>query len=101
MEMVDMTKCVRCARLMSASSAFLIAGERRCFRCAIRYPRLLYRSLKTALVVGTVLVTINYGPTLVYGGLPSSAWWRIPLNYVVPFCVATWGALGNARANNR
>ena len=24
-------------------------------------------------------------------------WWKIPLTYCVPFCVATYGALANAR----
>jgi hypothetical protein len=86
---------------MKRSSGFLIAGQARCFWCAVRYPKLLYRSLKTAAVVGTLLVTINFGPALVAGGLPAAAWWKVPLNYLVPFCVATWGALGNARANSR
>jgi hypothetical protein len=25
--------------------------------------------------------------------------WKIPLNYIVPFCVATWGALSNSRSH--
>jgi hypothetical protein len=60
------------------------------------YKPLLYRSAKTAAVVGTILVGINVAPSLMTGG-PGSGLWRIPLNYVVPFCVATWGALSNSR----
>jgi hypothetical protein len=46
------------------------------------------------------LVMINLGPSFLAGELPYSALWKIPLNYIVPFCVATWGALGNARSHH-
>jgi len=91
--------CNRCSRTINHGSGFLIAGQRRCFVCAVTHPPLLYRSLKIAAVVGTILVTINLGPSLVSGGLPAASFWKVPLNYLVPFCVSTWGALGNARAN--
>jgi hypothetical protein len=58
---------------------------------------MLKRSALTSLVVGTILVSINQGPRLLGGDLPASLWWQLPLTYAVPFCVATWGALGNAR----
>ena len=48
---------------------------------------------------GTILVAINVGPAIMAGELSYAALWRVPLNYVVPFCVATWGALGNVRSN--
>ncbi len=55
------------------------------------------RSAVTALVVGTVLVAINQGAAILAGQFRSALLWQIPLTYAVPFCVATWGALGNSR----
>jgi hypothetical protein len=59
---------------------------------------MLVRSLLTSLVVGTVLVGINQGNVLLGGERPASLVWKIPLTYLVPFCVASWGALINSRA---
>lgn len=58
---------------------------------------MLRRSAATALVVGTILVAINQGAVLVEGTFGSKLLWQIPLTYVVPFCVAIWGALSNTR----
>ena len=58
---------------------------------------MLRRSVLTAIVVGTILVAINQGTVLAAGHFPPSLAWKIPLTYLVPFCVATWGALINAR----
>ncbi|MBM3487295.1 MAG: hypothetical protein FJX67_11810 [Alphaproteobacteria bacterium] len=49
------------------------------------------RSLVVALVVGTILNAINQGDALVMGA-PAVAW-KIALTYVVPYCVATYGAV--------
>jgi hypothetical protein len=67
-------------------------------RCTLRYGPLLRRSLLTALVVGTILTAINQGTTLLDGSAAASLFWKIPLTYIVPFCVATWGALSNSRS---
>jgi hypothetical protein len=58
---------------------------------------MLLRSLITALVVGTLLVAIYQGTVLLEGQFPASLYWKIPLTYAVPFCVASWGALINSR----
>jgi hypothetical protein len=58
---------------------------------------MLRRSLLTALVVGTILTAINQGTLLADGNFPSELYWKVPLTYCVPFCVATWGALINSR----
>ncbi|MBI2150041.1 MAG: hypothetical protein HYU27_05485 [Acidobacteria bacterium] len=42
---------------------------------------------------------INLGPAIISGELSPSMMWTIPLNYAVPFCVATWGALSNSRSH--
>jgi hypothetical protein len=90
--------CGRCSRSLDGRSSFSLACGRRCFRCAFLYRPLLYRSAKTAAVVGTLLVAINVAPSLMTGAAYSQIW-KIPLNYVVPFCVATWGALSNSRSD--
>jgi hypothetical protein len=57
---------------------------------------MLRRSFFTALVVGSILTAINHGNTIAGGDIPADLYWKIPLTYCVPFCVATWGALGTA-----
>ncbi len=59
----------------------------------------LRRSLLTALVVGTILTAINQGDAIVAGEAP--AWLKIGLNYLVPFCVATYGAVSAKQAAGR
>jgi len=59
---------------------------------------MLRRSGVVALIVGTILTTINQGNIIAGGDFPASLYWKIPLTYCVPFCVATTGALLNARA---
>jgi hypothetical protein len=53
------------------------------------------RAFKTALVVGTILVAINQGDAIVAGTWP--VMWKLCLTYCVPYCVATWGAIGAKR----
>jgi len=47
--------------------------------------------------VGSVLVAINQGDTLAAGRWDMALIWKVPLTYLVPFVVATWGALINSR----
>jgi hypothetical protein len=49
------------------------------------------RSLVVALVVGAILNLINQGDALVAGAPP--AWTKILLTFLVPYCVATYGAV--------
>jgi hypothetical protein len=65
-------------------------GLRTACRCAISdgVPR---RSLIVALVVGTVLNLINQGRALFAGG--PIDWGTFVLNFVVPYCVSTYGAV--------
>jgi hypothetical protein len=48
------------------------------------------RGIKVGLIVGTILTAINYGDAIVTGQLMPSAAWKIPLTYLVPFCVSTY-----------
>lgn len=55
---------------------------------------ILRRSARAALVVGTLLTALNQGDLLLQGIFPPALWWKVPLTYLVPFLVATYGALG-------
>lgn len=63
---------------------------REVWRCAVSdgVPR---RSLIVALVVGSVLNLINQGGALIAGGRVD--WTKFLLNFVVPYCVSTYGAV--------
>ncbi len=66
-------------------------------------PRLCFcaRSLRStvavALVVGTVLFTINQLDVVVAGRATGRLWLKSALTYVVPFLVANYGLLVGAR----
>lgn len=55
------------------------------------------RSLIIGAIVGAILTAINQGNLMLGGDFPASLAWKIPLTYAVPYCVATTGALLNAR----
>ena len=69
----------------------------KCIRCAFRHKPMLKRSLTVALVVGTVLTLLNHGDTLIAANWKNVLYWKLPLTYCVPFCVATFGALASSR----
>jgi hypothetical protein len=50
------------------------------------------RSVVVALVVGTLLNLINQPEALL--GDVSVIWWKVVMTFLVPFCVATYGAYG-------
>jgi Mg/Co/Ni transporter MgtE len=54
------------------------------------------RAFLTALVVGTVLGLINQGDVMLAGQPPNLV--KVALNYLVPYLVATYGAVGARRA---
>ena len=68
-----------------------------CWRCAFRDIRTLRRSLLASALVGSIILAINQGDLLLSGQWSSTFAWKIPLSYLTPFVVATWGALSNAR----
>ena len=60
------------------------------WECAMA-PGVPRRSLAAALVVGTILNLINQGDAL-FGG-KALDWTKLVLTYIVPYCVATYGAV--------
>ena len=104
---VDGGACGRCGRL-GGGPRYRLDGRPReggavakvtlCWRCACRNSALLWRSLRVALVVGTLLNLANQGPILFGEEAPSAhLLWKVPFTFAVPFFVATYGALANAR----
>ena len=67
----------------------------KCAVCALSDRRMLRRSVLIAIVVGSILILINQGPDLFKGDFSLNLAWKIPLTYLVPFCVASWGSLAN------
>ncbi|HSH16653.1 MAG TPA: nitrate/nitrite transporter NrtS, partial [Verrucomicrobiae bacterium] len=71
----------------------------RCLRCTLMHRPLIRRSLLIALIVGTLLTAINHLSAFTSGELSRSLAWKIPLNYAVPYSVATISAVVNARSH--
>ncbi|MGH2509764.1 MAG: nitrate/nitrite transporter NrtS [Ktedonobacteraceae bacterium] len=57
----------------------------------------LVRSIKTALVVGSILGLINHGPALLTGHFTADQLAPLLLTYFVPFSVATYGQIQGKR----
>lgn len=49
------------------------------------------KAFLTALIVGTLLTTINHGDIILQGQFPPIV--KVLLTYCVPYCVTTWGAV--------
>jgi len=54
---------------------------------------IVINALKISLVVGSVLNLVNQGESLLHGGTIS--WLHLRLNYLVPYCVASYSAAKN------
>jgi hypothetical protein len=63
------------------------AGDRVC----------VYRSVKVALVVGTVLALINHLDRILSGSLTATNILQMLLTYLVPYSVSTYGSAMQAR----
>ena len=69
----------------------------KCSICALIHLPMLKKSAITATVVGVILTGLNQGDVILYGSVSTSLLWKIPLTFLVPFCVATFSALANTR----
>ncbi len=95
------SSCRRCdAELHRSAYEVRMSGTAAyyCLRCALMHRPMVRRSLVISLIVGTLLTAINQRNVLVQSGLPASLAWQVPLTYVVSYCVATLGAILNARS---
>ncbi len=48
------------------------------------------RSIRVALIVGTILVAVNYTDRWIKGNLVEIDYLKMLLTYLVPYCVSTW-----------
>ena len=75
--------CVGCGRVLAGRTAFRFPGATgditKCPSCSLRHRPMLGRSLRVALVVGTVLTLINQGDTVLHGHWTLSLLWKVPL----------------------
>lgn len=65
-----------------------------CFKLAFRSD-IVARGIKVGVLVGSILTLINYGDVLLAGEFYPAMWWKIPLTYVVPYCVATYASVAS------
>jgi hypothetical protein len=92
--------CPACHVATGGRATFLVRGREgllaKCTRCSLLDRALFRRSALVAAIVGTALVALNQGDALAAGTFPwAASWYKVPLTYLVPFCVATYGALAN------
>jgi hypothetical protein len=59
----------------------------------IAYRPHLFRTIRIALVVGTILFAINQLDVIVRGHATPFVWFKVALTYCVPFCVSNLGIL--------
>jgi len=57
-------------------------------------PAIVRRACGYALVVGSVLLTINHGDAILAGDLPPARLLRMGLTVVVPYLVSTFSSVG-------
>ncbi|MBW8880591.1 MAG: nitrate/nitrite transporter NrtS [Asticcacaulis sp.] len=55
--------------------------------------RIVINAVKVALTVGTILNIINQGAAILHWH--GISWLHVALNYITPYCVATWSAAKN------
>ncbi|MEP7704915.1 nitrate/nitrite transporter NrtS [Paraglaciecola sp. 25GB23A] len=53
----------------------------------------LKRSIKVAVIVGTILMLINHGDILLYGDIEVHHLLKIVLTYLVPYLVSTYSSV--------
>lgn len=61
-------------------------------------PEHLRRTIKIALVVGTILFLINQADVVLRGDATTTTWLKVGLSYCVPFVVSNLGLLAGKRA---
>ena len=87
------TACDLCHRPARYQLSAPGGGAWRCLRHALRYPPVVQRAVRVALVVGSLLFLINQADIVLRGDLSPGVALKIALTYLVPFSVSTYSAL--------
>ncbi|NTU80688.1 MAG: nitrate/nitrite transporter NrtS [Chloroflexales bacterium] len=66
-----------------------------------REPAVVHRARRIALIVGTLLITINHGDALLHGELSLLRLGQMALTVLVPYCVSTISSVGVLRELRR
>ncbi len=69
-------------------------------RAAIE-PAIMRRALKYAVVVGTILISINHGDALLQGDITTARLLKMGLTVIVPYLVSTLSSVGAIRELRR
>jgi hypothetical protein len=62
-------------------------------------PQVCKRCVKTALIVGTLLMLINYFDRLLTGQMGMTDWFKVALTFCVPYLVCTSASVGAIMEN--
>lgn len=60
--------------------------------------KVVLRSCRIALVVGSILALLNYGDKLISGQMVSLDWCKLIMTYMVPFSVSCYASLTNHKS---
>ncbi len=55
--------------------------------------QILTTALQVAVVIGSILVVINYGDRIINASLSTGDYYKIAITYTVPYFVATYSAV--------
>ncbi|HEX9583118.1 MAG TPA: nitrate/nitrite transporter NrtS [Gammaproteobacteria bacterium] len=58
------------------------------------------RSTRVALIVGTILVAVNYTDRWLDGSLGQIDYVKMLLTYLVPYCVSTWVSVSTLHSSD-
>lgn len=56
--------------------------------------------IPVAIVVGIILSTINVSDVIISGSATTTTWLKVGMNFVVPFCVSSYGFLNGCRTES-
>ena len=84
----------------SRSAGAINVGNKVTFWEAVADAKVVRRSLKVAIVVGTILAIINNWDRLVPFRLGTVEWIKIAMTYCVPYCVSTYSAASTLMAQD-
>lgn len=54
--------------------------------------------IPVAIIVGSILSTINQSDVIVNGAATTFTWLKVGMNFVIPFCVSSYGYLNGCRS---